>query len=50
MVADPGDRQIGDDLVVLVELVEVAADVAAAAITCSMVSITPFGRPVVPEV
>ncbi len=49
MIADPGERQIGERDVVLVEMVE-RHGVGAAAIERSLVSTTPFETPVVPDV
>jgi hypothetical protein len=49
VVADPGERQIGQHLVPLVQLVEFDR-VARAAMTALGLIITPFERPVVPDV
>ena len=49
MIADPGERQIGEHLVVLVKSIE-RIGLRAETIVFSQVSTTPLERPVVPEV
>jgi hypothetical protein len=49
MIADPGQRQIGEHLVAVGQIVE-GDRVAGGAMQRSPLSTTPFERPVVPEV
>jgi hypothetical protein len=50
VIADPGERQIGEHAVVLGQLVEGDGVLRRCTACLSAVSITPFERPVVPEV